>query len=71
MTTDSAKVEKFLRRNTKTPGITPSKLSKLTGLSTSSVYRHVANLREKEGLDIYKNYRIVNGKRTMFYRLAA
>lgn len=69
--TDSDKIVNVLRRNTKTPGITPDRLAKLTKLSRSSIYRRVAELRTNEELPIYSNYRVVKGKRTMFYRLAA
>jgi len=69
--TDSTRIVNQLRRHNKTPGITPEKLAKLTKLSKSSVYRRVAELRANEGLDIYSNYRVVNGKRTMFYRIAS
>lgn len=67
---DATRVEKYLRRNTKTPGITPAKLARLTGLTKDSVYKRVGDLRES-GLPIYSNYRTVKGKRTMFYRIAS
>lgn len=67
---DATKIEKFLRRNTKTPGITPAKLARLTGLSKDAVYKRVGDLRDN-GAAIYSNYRVVKGKRTMFYRMAS
>lgn len=69
--TDSEKIVKFLARNTKTPGITPERLAKLAKMSKSAVYRRVAELRTEQHLPIYSNYRVVNGRKTMFYRLAA
>lgn len=65
------KVAKQLRRNTKYPGVTPSKLSLLSGVPKESVYKRVHDLIVLEGKTIYKNFRMVNGHRRMFYRLAA
>lgn len=65
------RVAKFLRRNSEGAGITAAKLSKLSGVPKSSVYKRVYDLRVMEGKAIYSNYRTVNGKRKMFYRIAS
>jgi hypothetical protein len=46
-------------------------LAQLAGLSKDAVYKRVYDLRTLEGKAIYSNYRVVNGKRKMFYRFAA
>jgi hypothetical protein len=66
-----SRVAKHLRRNTSTPGITPGRLAFLAGIPKEAVYRRVSDLRVIEGKEIYSNYRTVNGKRKMFYRIAA
>jgi hypothetical protein len=64
------RVAKQLRRNTEGAGISAGKLAKLAGVPKDSVYKRVYDLRVNEGKDIYSNYRTVNGKRKMFYRIA-
>lgn len=66
-----SKVAKHLRRNTNGAGITAAKLAKLTGAPKESVYKRVYDLRVNEGKEIYSNYRTVNGKRKMYYRIAS
>lgn len=68
---DASKIMKYLRRNTKVPGVTPAKLSKLTGIPKEAIYKRVHDLRMTEGVEIYSNYRLVKGKRTMYYRIAS
>jgi hypothetical protein len=65
------RVAKHLRRNTETPGVTAGKLAFLAGIPKSSVYKRIYDLRVLEGKEIYSNYRMVNGKRKVFYRIAA
>lgn len=70
MSTQLARIAKVLRRNSKHPGITPSKLAKLAGVSKETVYKRVADLRQESGRVLYSNFRTVNGSRKMYYRLA-
>ena len=65
------KVAKQLRRNTDNPGITPAKIASLAKIPMASVYKRVHDLRVLEGKMIFSNYRTVNGKRKMFYRIAS
>lgn len=66
-----SRVAKVLRRHTTGVGISVSKLAKMAGVPKTSVYKRVADLRQEPGRVIYSNFRTVNGKRTMFYRIAA
>lgn len=65
-----SKVAKALRRNSDR-GITAAQVARLSGAPKESVYKRVYDLRVNEGKTIYSNYRRVNGKRKMFYRIAA
>lgn len=64
-----SRVAKHLRRNTTGPGITPGKLAFLAGIPKNAVYKRVSDLRVIEGKEIFSNFRTVNGKRKMFYRM--
>jgi predicted transcriptional regulator len=66
-----SKIAKVLRANNKGAGITVAQITRLTGVPKSSVRKRVYDLRTMEGHTIYSNYRIVNGKRKMYYRFAA
>ena len=66
----SSKIYNQLVKNTQTPGITAAKLSKLTRVPKSSVYKRIHDLRVNEGCRIYSNYRLVNGEKKMYYRIA-
>jgi hypothetical protein len=66
-----SKVAKHLRRNNTGAGITAAKLAKLSGVPKDSVYKRVHDLRTIEGAKIYSNFRMVNGQRKMYYRIAA
>jgi len=66
-----SRVAKHLRRNTSGPGVTPGRLAFLAGIPKDAVYRRVSDLRVIEGKEIYSNYRTVNGKRKMYYRIAS
>jgi len=66
-----SKIAKVLRANNKGAGITVAQITRLTGVPKSSVSKRVYDLRTMEGHTIYSNYRIVNGKRKMYYRFAA
>lgn len=65
-----SKIAKVLRANNKGAGITVAQITRLTGVPKASVSKRVYDLRA-EGHRIYSNYRKVNGKRKMYYRLAA
>lgn len=65
-----SKVAKHLRRNTEGAGISVRKLAHLARIPREDVSKRIYDLRE-EGKTIYTNSRIVRGKRTTFYRLAA
>jgi len=66
-----SKVVKYLRRNNTGPGVTAAKLAKLSGVPKSNVYKRIHDLRMMEGATIYSNFRMVNGQRKMYYRIAA
>lgn len=66
-----SKVAKVLRQNNKGAGITVAQITRLTGVPKASVSKRVYDLRTLEDKTIYSNYRIVNGKRKMYYRFAA
>jgi predicted transcriptional regulator len=66
-----SKVAKALRRNNTGAGITVAKIAKLTGAPKDSVHKRVYDLRVMEGKEIYSNYRTVNGKRKLYYRIAS
>lgn len=65
-----SKVAKALRQNNKGAGITVAQITRLTGVPKSSVSKRVYDLRAVEGKTIYSNFRTVNGKRKMYYRIA-
>lgn len=65
------KVAKHLRRNNRGVGITAAALAKAAGVPKQNVYKRIYDLRVLEGKTIYSNYRIVNGMRKMYYRIAA
>lgn len=71
MSTQLRRVAKILRANTHGAGITPGKVAKLAGVSKTTVYKRVADLRNEPGRKIYSNFRTVKGQRQMFYRIAA
>jgi hypothetical protein len=66
--TQMEKIETALLNNTKTPGITVEKIARMAKVPYESVAKRVSDLREF--YTIYSNYRMVDGKRTLFYRLA-
>jgi DNA-binding Lrp family transcriptional regulator len=65
------KVAKHLRRNNTGAGITVSALAKAAGVPKQNVYKRIYDLRVLEGRTIYSNYRMVNGRRKMYYRIAS
>lgn len=65
-----ARVAKVLRANSNGVGISVGMLAKLAGVSKSTVYKRIADLRTESGRVIYSNYRKVNGSRKLFYRIA-
>jgi transposase len=62
------KIETALATHNTGPGITVAAIAKMAGVSKDTVYKRVADLRED--YTIYSNYRNVNGKRKLFYRMA-
>ena len=64
------KVANVLSRNNTGAGITVSKIAKLARMPRESVAKRVHDLRN-EGFRIYSNYRRVNGKRKLYYRMAS
>lgn len=62
------RITTVLARNTKGPGISASKLAKLAKISPTNIYKRVSELRAG-GVVIHKNYRLVNGKRMVHYRM--
>ena len=66
--TQMEKIETALLNNTKTPGITAASISRMARVPLEAVGKRVHDLREF--YTIYSNYRNVEGKRTLFYRLA-
>lgn len=68
--TQLTKIEKHLRKNS-TEGVTVAKLSKLSGVPKTSVYKRIHDLRVNEGKKIVSNYRIVNGERKLYYKIAS
>jgi biotin operon repressor len=71
MTRQITKVAKVLRRNTATPGVSASQIARQTGLDRETVYKRISDLRNEEGHTIYSNTRLVKGRKTIFYRIAA
>lgn len=64
------KVANVLSRHNTGAGITASKVAKLARMPRESVAKRVYDLRT-EGFRIYSNYRKVNGKRKLYYRMAS
>ena len=64
------KIAKVLARHNTGDGITASKVAKLARVPRENVAKRVYDLRT-EGFRIYSNYRKVNGKRKLYYRMAS
>lgn len=64
------RVVSYLARNNQGRGVTASKIASDTKVPRKSVVNRISDLRS-EGYQIYSNVRMVNGKRKIFYRLAA
>lgn len=64
------KMVKVLAKNNKGSGITVAKIAKLARMPRENVAKRVYDLRA-EGFRIYSNYRKVNGKRKLYYRMAS
>jgi biotin operon repressor len=64
------KMVKVLAKNNKGSGITVAKIAKLARMPRENVAKRVYDLRA-EGFQIYSNYRKVNGKRKLYYRMAS
>ena len=65
-----SRIAKVLRKHSRGAGVTVAKVAKLAGVSKSTVYKRVADLRQEPGRVIYSNYRNVNGQRKLHYRIA-
>ena len=66
--TQIEKIENVLLKHNTGAGITADSVAKLARVPRESVSKRVSDLREY--YNIYTNYRMVDGKRTAFYRLA-
>ena len=66
--TQIEKIETVLLKHTATPGITADAVSRIARVPRENVTKRISDLREY--YNIYTNYRMVDGKRTAFYRLA-
>lgn len=66
--TQLEKIETALRKHTK-DGISVSNLARMARVSKDAVYKRIFDLRESH--KISSNYRNINGKKTLFYRMAA
>ena len=66
--TQMEKIETALLNNTSGAGITVAAIARMARVPYESVAKRVSDLREH--YTIYSNYRNVDGKRTLFYRLA-
>ena len=66
--TQIEKIETALRKNSKGAGITAANVARMAKVPYEAVAKRVSDLREF--YTIYSNYRNVDGKRTLFYRLA-
>ena len=65
------KIEKYLKENNNSAGITPAKLAKLARVPKTAVYKVVYDLRHDRGMKIYNNFRRdpKTGERTLHYRM--
>lgn len=64
------RIVNVLSRNNKGSGISAARLAKLAKISPTNIYKRVSELRAG-GMVIHKNYRVVNGKRMVHYRMPA
>jgi hypothetical protein len=64
------KIVRALNKNNKYPGMTASMVAKAARVPRDNVAKRVHDLRN-EGFAICTNYRLVNGKRKAYYRLAS
>lgn len=64
------KIAKVLARNSQTPGLTASMIAKKARVPKANVAKRVHDLRN-EGYEIYTNYRMRNGERKTYYRMAS
>ena len=66
--TQIEQIENVLLKHNTGAGITADSVARIARVPRESVAKRVADLREY--YNIYTNYRMVDGKRTAFYRLA-
>lgn len=66
--TQIEKIETALRNHNTGPGITVAAIARMAKVPYENVSKRVSDLREF--YTIYSNYRNVDGKKTLFYRLA-
>lgn len=64
------RIEKVLLANNEYPGLTAAQVAKKAGVSRSTVYKRVSDLRNLHGMRIYSNTRKVNGHTKTYYRAA-
>lgn len=63
------RVHKVLSKSNKTPGVTPKQVAKLAKVPLETVYKRVHDMRVS-GVNVYTNFRKVNGRNVMYYRVA-
>jgi len=66
--TQIEKIENVLKRYNKGAGVTADAIARMAKVPYENVAKRVHDLRET--YTIYSNYRDVDGKRTLFYRMA-
>jgi DNA-binding Lrp family transcriptional regulator len=71
MTSQIRRIAKVLRANKRGAGITPDRLAQLAGVPKTSVYKRIHDLRNESGQEIYSNFRTVDGRTVMYYRIYA
>lgn len=64
------RVENVLLNNNTSPGLTAKQVARKARVDVATVHRRVSDLRNLYGMTIYSNYRIVNGRKQLFYRAA-
>jgi hypothetical protein len=64
------RIVRVLAKRNDSPGMTAAMVAKFAHVPKTNVAKRVADLRN-EGFEIYTNYRLINGKRKAYYRLAS
>lgn len=61
----------LLRRKDSGSGITVAAIAKAAKMTKDSVYKRIYDLHTVEGVEVRRDYRMVNGKRKVYYSLAS